>query len=194
MTWSRKPWQGEILIICLMLESPWRLEITILMWILSLINSMRWCILWGSLVQKYECWIYRLWKHRHFWIMKYTYCIFFLSFSFSLISFHNNFVLFSFHNWKWFQVLINNGYAPEWVMLEKEIRQDRTRIREALLRERRRIGQLPLSPEDEVSLVKRIYSHKKNAFISRGCLYYYCITSFDTHICHYIFMVNVHGW
>lgn len=47
------------------------------------------------------------------------------------------------------EVLINNGYAPEWVMLEKEIRQDRTRIREALLRERKRIGQLPLSAEDE---------------------------------------------
>lgn len=54
-------------------------------------------------------------------------------------------------------MLINNGYAPEWVMLEKEIRQDRTRIREALLRDRRRIGQLPLSAEDEVSLVKMIY-------------------------------------
>lgn len=57
------------------------------------------------------------------------------------------------------QVLINNGYAPEWVMLEKEIRQDRTRIREALLRERKRIGQLPLSAEDEVSLVKKIYAY-----------------------------------
>ncbi|XP_042879067.1 dnaJ homolog subfamily C member 28-like [Penaeus japonicus] len=47
------------------------------------------------------------------------------------------------------EVLINNGYAPEWVMLEKEIRLDRNKIREALLRERRRIGRLPLSPEDE---------------------------------------------
>lgn len=53
MTWSRKPWQGETLIIYLMLENLWRVEITILMWTLSLINSMRWYIIWGSFVIDY---------------------------------------------------------------------------------------------------------------------------------------------
>ncbi|KAK7080439.1 subfamily C member [Halocaridina rubra] len=48
------------------------------------------------------------------------------------------------------EVLINNGYAPEWIMLEKEIRDDRTRIRQALLRERGKLGALPLCPEDEI--------------------------------------------
>lgn len=48
------------------------------------------------------------------------------------------------------QVLINNGYAPEWVMLEKEIREDRMHLRKLLWKERERLGSLPLTPQDEV--------------------------------------------
>ncbi|XP_068228505.1 dnaJ homolog subfamily C member 28 isoform X2 [Palaemon carinicauda] len=54
------------------------------------------------------------------------------------------------------EVLINNGFAPEWVMLEKEIRDDRTRIRQALLKERGKLGRLPLTDEDEVKWQKSL--------------------------------------
>ncbi|KAK8741577.1 hypothetical protein OTU49_002280 [Cherax quadricarinatus] len=48
------------------------------------------------------------------------------------------------------QVLINNGYAPEWVMLEKELREDRTYLRKMLRKEREKLGPLPLTPQEEV--------------------------------------------
>nr|XP_045596694.1 dnaJ homolog subfamily C member 28-like [Procambarus clarkii]XP_045596695.1 dnaJ homolog subfamily C member 28-like [Procambarus clarkii]XP_045596696.1 dnaJ homolog subfamily C member 28-like [Procambarus clarkii]XP_045596697.1 dnaJ homolog subfamily C member 28-like [Procambarus clarkii]XP_045596698.1 dnaJ homolog subfamily C member 28-like [Procambarus clarkii]XP_045596699.1 dnaJ homolog subfamily C member 28-like [Procambarus clarkii]XP_045596700.1 dnaJ homolog subfamily C member 28-lik len=48
------------------------------------------------------------------------------------------------------QVLINNGYAPEWVMLEKEIREDRMYLRKMLRKKRERLGALPLTPQEEV--------------------------------------------
>ncbi|XP_064114911.1 dnaJ homolog subfamily C member 28-like [Macrobrachium nipponense] len=54
------------------------------------------------------------------------------------------------------EVLINNGYAPEWIMLEKEIRDDRTRIRQALLKERGKLGPLPLTAEDEMQWQKSL--------------------------------------
>ncbi|XP_042221849.1 dnaJ homolog subfamily C member 28-like [Homarus americanus] len=48
------------------------------------------------------------------------------------------------------QVLINNGYAPEWVMLEKDIREDRTRLKMLLRKEREKLGPLPITPEEEI--------------------------------------------
>lgn len=48
------------------------------------------------------------------------------------------------------QHLINNGFAPEWVMVEKEVRQQRESVRQRLRQARQRLGTLPLTPEEEV--------------------------------------------
>uniref|UniRef100_A0A6A7FTP0 DnaJ homolog subfamily C member 28-like isoform X1 n=2 Tax=Hirondellea gigas TaxID=1518452 RepID=A0A6A7FTP0_9CRUS len=47
------------------------------------------------------------------------------------------------------QVLIDNGYAPGWVMLEREIRDDKEWIRVALRGERARLGDLPLTAREQ---------------------------------------------
>ena len=43
------------------------------------------------------------------------------------------------------KVLIDSGFAPEWISLDKEIRQDVKRLREGLLGERRELGPSPLT-------------------------------------------------
>lgn len=48
------------------------------------------------------------------------------------------------------QHLINNGFAPEWVMVEKEVRQQREGVRQRLRQARQKLGPLPLTPEEEV--------------------------------------------
>lgn len=60
------------------------------------------------------------------------------------------------------EVLINNGYAPEWIMLEKEIRDDRTRIRQLLLKERGKLGPLPLTAEEELKWQKSLEHLQEN--------------------------------
>ena len=47
-------------------------------------------------------------------------------------------------------MLINNGYAPEWVLLEKEIRDAREDLRNSLKIVREQMGPLPLTKEEEV--------------------------------------------
>lgn len=47
------------------------------------------------------------------------------------------------------EVLINNGYAPEWVLLDKEIRGAREDLRNSLRTSRGRLGPVPLTPEEE---------------------------------------------
>lgn len=47
------------------------------------------------------------------------------------------------------EVLINNGYAPEWVLLEKEIREGREDLRNSLKTVREQMGPLPLTEEEE---------------------------------------------
>ncbi|XP_072178660.1 dnaJ homolog subfamily C member 28-like [Diadema setosum] len=43
------------------------------------------------------------------------------------------------------QVLVNNGYAPEWIQREKEIRNSLSDAKKALLKERRKLGPEPLN-------------------------------------------------
>ncbi|KAK3887186.1 hypothetical protein Pcinc_008668 [Petrolisthes cinctipes] len=45
--------------------------------------------------------------------------------------------------------LINNGFAPEWVMVDKEVRQKREAVRQRLRQARQRLGPLPLTPDDQ---------------------------------------------
>lgn len=47
------------------------------------------------------------------------------------------------------EVLINNGYAPEWVLLEKEIREAREDLRNSLKSVRKQLGPIPLTTEEE---------------------------------------------
>ncbi len=44
-------------------------------------------------------------------------------------------------------MLINSGFAPEWIALDKEIRQDINRLRENLLGKRAKLGPSPLTLE-----------------------------------------------
>lgn len=46
------------------------------------------------------------------------------------------------------KILINNGYAPEWITLEKEIREDTKRARQRLAVEIARMGNPPLSVKE----------------------------------------------
>ncbi|MCL4128411.1 UNVERIFIED_CONTAM: hypothetical protein GTU68_058095, partial [Idotea baltica] len=50
------------------------------------------------------------------------------------------------------QVLIESGYAPEWVMLEREIRDDKLRITRKMETFRSRLGMSPLAEKEEVSI------------------------------------------
>ena len=43
------------------------------------------------------------------------------------------------------QILVETGFAPEWVQLGKDIREDSEKIRKELQKERQRLGPLPLS-------------------------------------------------
>ncbi|KAJ1526902.1 hypothetical protein ONE63_008454 [Megalurothrips usitatus] len=47
------------------------------------------------------------------------------------------------------EVLIDNGFTPEWILLQKEIREERDELRQSLIKKRKMIGPLPLSCEDE---------------------------------------------
>ena len=47
------------------------------------------------------------------------------------------------------QILVETGFAPEWVQLGKDIREDSEKIRKELQKERQRLGPLPLSKSKE---------------------------------------------
>ncbi|XP_076031545.1 dnaJ homolog subfamily C member 28 [Oratosquilla oratoria] len=60
------------------------------------------------------------------------------------------------------QVLIDNGYAPEWVLLEKEIRVNKETIREMLEKERAKLGSYPLSSRDQARWEKNLQNIKED--------------------------------
>ncbi|XP_022916995.1 dnaJ homolog subfamily C member 28 [Onthophagus taurus] len=47
------------------------------------------------------------------------------------------------------EILIENGFTPEWITLQKEIRQDMGVLKDSLLMERKQIGPIPLSNDDK---------------------------------------------
>lgn len=47
------------------------------------------------------------------------------------------------------KVLIDNGFTPEWILLQKEIREERDHIRNRLTCKRKTLGSLPLSYHEE---------------------------------------------
>lgn len=46
-------------------------------------------------------------------------------------------------------MLIDNGFTPEWILLQKEIREERDHIRQCLAGKRKSLGPVPLSHSDE---------------------------------------------
>ncbi|XP_046658165.1 dnaJ homolog subfamily C member 28-like [Daphnia pulicaria] len=48
------------------------------------------------------------------------------------------------------QILIENGFSPQWVMLEKEIRLEITNIKHRLRNERLKLGEIPLSASERL--------------------------------------------
>lgn len=48
-----------------------------------------------------------------------------------------------------FQILIDNGFTPEWITLQKEIREDIQFLRDSLAMERRKFPSCPLNVNDK---------------------------------------------
>ncbi|EGI60273.1 PREDICTED: dnaJ homolog subfamily C member 28 isoform X1 [Acromyrmex echinatior] len=48
------------------------------------------------------------------------------------------------------QILIDNGFTPEWIQLSKEIREETEELKKKLLETRNDISELPLIPKDEL--------------------------------------------
>ena len=61
-------------------------------------------------------------------------------------------------------MLIDSGFAPEWISLDKEIRQDVTRLREDLLGKRRKLGPNPLTLQATVQ-----WNHNLKEFEQKIC-------------------------
>ncbi|XP_075232722.1 dnaJ homolog subfamily C member 28 [Lycorma delicatula] len=62
---------------------------------------------------------------------------------------HNPYVDFVTH--KLNQVLIENGFKPQWITLQKEIREKNDKIIQHLVKVRRKLGPLPLNEEDQLN-------------------------------------------
>lgn len=48
------------------------------------------------------------------------------------------------------QILIENGFSPQWVMLEKEIRLEITNVKHRLRSERLKLGEIPLNASERL--------------------------------------------
>lgn len=72
---------------------------------------------------------------------------------------HNPYVDFVTH--KLNQVLIDNGFTPEWITLQKEIRDDVQLLRYELQRERSQFGSFPLSTDDHIEWSNLVYKFEK---------------------------------
>ncbi|CAK1579919.1 unnamed protein product [Parnassius mnemosyne] len=59
------------------------------------------------------------------------------------------------------EVLINNGFTPEWITMRKEIDQDIEMLKEEIKRDRMALGPFPLNEEDKVKWEK-VYESNKN--------------------------------
>lgn len=62
-----------------------------------------------------------------------------------------------------YQVLIDNGFTPEWITLQKEISNDMKHLRESLARCRTEFGHLPLNDDDKNRWNEVLTKHKEMA-------------------------------
>ncbi|CAH1162941.1 unnamed protein product [Phaedon cochleariae] len=58
------------------------------------------------------------------------------------------------------EVLIENGFTPEWITLQKEIREEAGHLRNDLLTERKHFGPYPLSVEENIVWSEKVYHYK----------------------------------
>ncbi|PNF38254.1 hypothetical protein B7P43_G11610 [Cryptotermes secundus] len=58
------------------------------------------------------------------------------------------------------QVLIDNGFTPEWITLQKEISEDTKHLRESLARYRTELGHLPLDNDDNNNWNEVLVKHE----------------------------------
>ncbi|KAJ8983953.1 hypothetical protein NQ317_008655 [Molorchus minor] len=61
------------------------------------------------------------------------------------------------------EVLIDNGFSPEWITLQKEIRKEANQLRDDLMMERKYFGPYPLSVEENIEWSERVYQYAKVA-------------------------------
>lgn len=61
------------------------------------------------------------------------------------------------------QVLIDNGFTPEWITLQKEISNDTKHLRESLARCRTEVGHLPLNDDDKNTWNEVLTKHEEMA-------------------------------
>lgn len=59
------------------------------------------------------------------------------------------------------EVLIDNGFTPEWILLQKEIREDILILRKNLFTERQYFGPYPLTIEDNIEWSEQVYKYKE---------------------------------
>ncbi|XP_077298534.1 dnaJ homolog subfamily C member 28 [Arctopsyche grandis] len=57
------------------------------------------------------------------------------------------------------QVLIDNGFTPEWITLQKDIRHEVEKLRSSLLKERSKLGNVPLNPSEEYDWSRCVEKH-----------------------------------
>ena len=58
------------------------------------------------------------------------------------------------------KILLDNGFTPEWIMLDKDIRESIDNFKAILAKERSELGKFPLNDEDENIWQKTLASHK----------------------------------
>lgn len=59
------------------------------------------------------------------------------------------------------KILMDNGFVPEWIMLQKEIREEIKDLKESLQTERQKIGKLPLDSNDQRYWNKKMENFRK---------------------------------
>lgn len=59
------------------------------------------------------------------------------------------------------QVLIDNGFTPEWIMLQKEIREEIQKLRSILYRERENFGPFPLTVDKHIEWSEIVFKYAK---------------------------------
>ncbi|XP_023018927.2 dnaJ homolog subfamily C member 28 [Leptinotarsa decemlineata] len=58
------------------------------------------------------------------------------------------------------EVLIENGFTPEYISLQKEIKEMASQLRQDLLTERKHFGPYPLSVEENIAWSEKVYQYK----------------------------------
>ncbi|XP_058818036.1 dnaJ homolog subfamily C member 28 isoform X2 [Topomyia yanbarensis] len=57
------------------------------------------------------------------------------------------------------KIMLDNGFTPEWITLHKDIREDTAELSNSLMKERAKLGEVPLSPQDEYRWTKVLEVH-----------------------------------